>query len=131
MLILAIEDERKLNIRFSPPLISTARPMVKLSNNSLIDAFNFTRFSTYYFSFSPELICRYSFFHNPTICFYYSSSINFIEIEHHFDQITNVSVRLPLPIRKRLWLILNSCRSSHSYHLSYCSIHSMFQSITM
>ncbi len=79
--------------------------MIKLINNSFIYSSNFTRFNTYYLSFSTELMCRYSLLKNITICFYYPSSINFTDIEHHFDKITNVTLVLPIQTHKRFIII--------------------------
>lgn len=80
--------------------------MIKLTNNNtFIYSLNFTQFSTYYLSFSSELMCRYSLLQNITICFYYPSSINFTDIEYNFDKITNISRVFPSQIRKHFIMI--------------------------
>ncbi len=80
--------------------------MIKLANHSLVHSSNVTQISTYYLSFSSELTCRFSFLKNPTICFYYPLSMNFIQIEDHFDSITNVSLILPVQTRQRFTILL-------------------------
>ena len=69
--------------------------MIKLKNT--------TRLQTYYLSFSSELTCRYS---NTTICFYYPSSRNFLDIEDDFDRMTNTYRYFPNQTRRRYTLIL-------------------------
>lgn len=79
--------------------------MIKFDNNSFIHSLYSTQIDTYYLSFSSELICRFSFSKNTTICFYYPSSIDFIQIEHNFDIITKISRVLPIHERKRFIII--------------------------
>lgn len=67
--------------------------MIKLNNNSFIHSSNFTQINTFYLLFSSELICRFSFLKNLTICFYYPLLANFIQIEHQFDMITNSNLQ--------------------------------------
>ncbi len=97
---LAMEEEAKVNINLSSDRISPPKLLIKLLNNSLVHSTNSTEMNTYYFSFSSELTCRFSFLQNLTICFYYPSSTNFLQIEHYFDELTNGSLILPVQARQ-------------------------------
>lgn len=88
-------------------LQSIAQPEVytKSANNKLIRLLNFTRIHTYYLLFSPELMCRFVASKNITTCFYYPSSMNFIQVEHEFDRVTNVTLGLSSEKQRRFIMI--------------------------
>jgi hypothetical protein len=92
-------------IYLNPEIISSPKVFIKVNNNSFISPLNLSRTYTYYLSFSPELICRHSFINNETICFYYSASSNFINIEYHYDEIEHGSLILSDKSRNRFYII--------------------------
>jgi len=102
---IAFEDNNQIIIYSNPKIISPPKFFIKLKNNSFISPLNLNRNYTYYLSFSSQLICRYSFINNETICFYYPISSNFIHIEYHYDQIKYGSLILSNKSRKRFYIV--------------------------
>jgi hypothetical protein len=103
MKISKIKEE--VNIHLSPKSISSPVLLIKHTNGSFIHPSNFTQTDTYYFSFSSELTCRFSSLKKTTICFYYPLSMDFSQIEHHFDKITNLRLVLSRQRRNRFIII--------------------------
>jgi hypothetical protein len=89
----------------NPPWISPPKILIKSSNITFSPALNLTQTSTYYLSFSSELICRYSPLKDETICFYYPISSKFLPVEYHYDEIKNGSLILSEKSRNRFHII--------------------------
>lgn len=103
---IAFDDRYHQLITYSnPPFISPPKILIKLINNSFLSPSNLTRASTYYLSFSSELICRFSSINNETICFYYPTSSKFLHIEYHYDEIKHGSLVLSEKSRTRFRII--------------------------
>jgi hypothetical protein len=94
---IAIETEEQINIQLFPHSISPPKLFINLNNNSLVQSTNPIQINTYYLSFSSS--------NNAPVCFYYPSPTNFLQIEDHFDKITNISPLLPLQRRNRFIII--------------------------
>ncbi len=102
---IAFEDNNQIIIYSKPQIISPPKFLIKLTNNSFITPLNFNRTETYYLLFSSELICRYSYLNNQTICFYYPILSNFLSIEYHYDEIKHGSLMLSEKSRIHFYII--------------------------
>ncbi|CAF4870440.1 unnamed protein product, partial [Rotaria sp. Silwood2] len=100
------DNYNQIVIELNPPIISTPKFLIKLdNNNSFLSPPSINKNYTYYLSFSSELKCRFSLLNNETICFYYSISTNFIDIEYHYDKIKYDSLILLNESRHRVYII--------------------------
>ncbi|CAF1491937.1 unnamed protein product [Rotaria magnacalcarata] len=114
-----MEDTKVVNIDLSLQSKSPPEIYIKLTNNSLVLISNFTQIDTYYLLFSSELICRFSCSKNVTTCFYYPSSMHFIQIEQHFDHIINVSLALSSELHHRFIIIFITIVYHHINQIDY------------
>lgn len=87
MKILAHQAENSIHIELS----SESIPLPKLTSKSLKTPMH-NLSQMYYLSFSPGLTCRYSLASTVSTCFYYLSSINFTQLEYHYDRMLNNSL---------------------------------------
>lgn len=93
-----------MHLFLSPPLLFSPTLFVKSGNSSLQSSSNSTEFHTYYLLFSSEPTCRYSSISNHTTCFYYPSSMNFTDFDHHYDHANNSS--LAVSVRNRTHFLI-------------------------
>lgn len=98
------ETKNSLHIELS----SESIPLPKLSTRSFKTSTNKTS-KIHYLSFSPGLTCRYSSISIMSTCFYYLSSINFTQLEYHYDRILNNN-------------LASSMRSRSYFTIIYCII---------
>ena len=94
--ISARRTESSIHIELSSGSIPLPKLSTKIPENSINH-----RSNTFYLSFSPGLTCRYS---SSSTCFYYLSSINFTQLEYHYDRIVKNS--LASSIRSRSHFIV-------------------------
>ena len=97
--ILARQTERSIHIDLSSESIPLPKLSTKFSENSINSSSNI-----FYLSFSPGLTCRYSSSSTVSTCFYYLSSINFTQLEYHYDRILKNS--LASSMRSRSYFIV-------------------------
>ena len=88
---LAVQNKENLHIQLSDQFISPPKLFVKLENNSFVCLPNTTTTDVYYLNFSSELLCRYSSSNDIVTCFYYSQTVDFVQLEQQFDGTTNFS----------------------------------------
>ncbi|CAF2113855.1 unnamed protein product [Rotaria magnacalcarata] len=97
------DKNNQIKVHLNPAIISLTNLLVKLNNNSFVLASNINPNDTYYLSFSSELTCRFSSLNNETICFYYSLSSNFIDLEYQYDEIKYPTMTLSKKTRHHIY----------------------------